>query len=86
MKIMLSLFGAFRGLQAHPVVELELPAQADVAALRAAVAEHAAAHWPDFRPALLAASVFATEQEVLREHEALPADGRLAILPPVSGG
>ena len=35
---------------------------------------------------LLDYSAFADQQRVLRDHEALPDDGRVAILPPVSGG
>ena len=31
-------------------------------------------------------SASADAQRVLRDHEALPDDGRVAILPPVSGG
>ena len=42
--------------------------------------------WPQFRAGLLDYSVFADQQSVLREHERLPEDGRVAILPPVSGG
>lgn len=86
MKVTLSLFGAWRAMQTEEIVHLEVPDGADVAALREALARHAELAWPTFRSALLAASAFATEDTVLREHEPLPADGRVAILPPVSGG
>ena len=86
MRVQLSLFGAFRAMQAKPALELDVKDGADVAALREALAVHATKAWPNFNPTLLAASVFATESMVLREREALPDDGRVAILPPVSGG
>lgn len=84
MKIELSLFGAFREFDA--LVVLELPAGARVADLRAALQAHGEAHWPRFQAALLARSAFASESAVLRDHEPLPDNGRMAILPPVSGG
>lgn len=86
MKVLLNLFGAFRDLQPEAQLQLEVPDGACVADLRRAVAEHAQRHWPDFRPGLLARSAFASEAAVLRDGEALPADGRMAVLPPVSGG
>lgn len=86
MKIELQLFGAFRAMQTAPVLTLELADGSSVAALRAALNAYGAQHWPNFRSGLLAASAFASDAMVLREQEPLPADGRVAILPPVSGG
>lgn len=86
MKVEVSLFGAFRDYEPSAQVTLELPDGAQVSDLRAALHEHAQAHWPAFRPGLLQYSAFASETSVLREHEPLPADGRMAVLPPVSGG
>lgn len=86
MKISISLYGAFRECDPRGSVELELPEAAKVSELRAAFQAHGLAHWPAFKPGLLAASVFASESTLLREHETLPADGRVAVLPPVSGG
>jgi molybdopterin synthase sulfur carrier subunit len=34
----------------------------------------------------LHSSALASDSAVLRDHEAVPADGRMAVLPPVSGG
>lgn len=86
MKVQLSLFGEFRSYQADAQLALELPDGASVGDLRAALARHGAAHWPGFRAGLLQGSAFASQTRVLRDGEPLPADGRMAVLPPVSGG
>lgn len=86
MKVELSLFGAFREFDPKALVVLELPAGARVAELRAALRSYGEAHWPEFRAGLLARSAFASESTVLRDNDVLPDNGRMAILPPVSGG
>ena len=86
MKVEVSLFGAFRDYEPTAQVTLEMPDDAQVSDLRAALQWHAQVHWPAFRPGLLQSSAFACEAGVLREQEPLPTDGRMAVLPPVSGG
>jgi len=86
MKITISLYGAFRECDPRGSVELDLSQPATVSDLRAAFEAHGRAHWPAFKSGLLAASVFASEATLLRENEELPANGRVAVLPPVSGG
>lgn len=86
MKIELSLFGAFREFDPAATLSLQLPDGASVANLRAALLDYAQAHWPGFRPGLLTVSVFANSHSVLRDGELLPADGQMAVLPPVCGG
>jgi len=86
MKVQLSLFGGFRDYQSSGVVELEVMDGACVADVRAALAAHAESQWAGFRPGLLKSSAFASDTAVLREADPVPADGRMAILPPVSGG
>ncbi|HSR65214.1 MAG TPA: thiamine biosynthesis protein ThiS [Xanthomonadaceae bacterium] len=86
MKIEIQLFGAFRDFEPAALVALELPADAVVGDVRAALERHAVARWPRFQPALLQRSALASTSSVLRDHEPLPADGRMAVLPPVSGG
>lgn len=86
MKVELSLFGAFRQYQPSAQLTLELADGACVADLRDAVDAHGKAHWPAFQPALLARSAFASDTRVLRDGEVLPTDGKMAVLPPVSGG
>lgn len=85
MRFDIQLFGALR--EAEPGGRLALECEGgDIAALRAAVSRHADAAWPPAARALIARSAFASERAVLRDGEPVPADGRLALLPPVSGG
>lgn len=86
MKIELGLFGAFRQFQPDARLELEVPEEARVADVRAAVASYGASHWPGFDARLLASSAFASETTILRDGEPVPQDAWLAVLPPVSGG
>ncbi|MGB3393624.1 MAG: MoaD/ThiS family protein [Stenotrophomonas sp.] len=84
-QIQVQLFGAFSDLD--PTREISVPTHGEqVADLRQAMGQLLRQRWPQFRAGLLDYSVFADEQRVLRDHEPLPADGRVAILPPVSGG
>ncbi|MBK6727674.1 MAG: MoaD/ThiS family protein [Xanthomonadales bacterium] len=86
MIVQVSLFGAFRQFDPAAQVTLTMPEAATVADLRRALGTYAESHWPEFKPGLLARSAFASDREVLRDGDALPADGRMAVLPPVSGG
>ena len=86
MKLRVQLFGPFRDFQPLPMLELAVADGASVADARAALAAHAAAHWPACTPGLLRSTAFASEQAVLRDRDALPADGRIALIPPVNGG
>ena len=85
MKIELELFGTLRGLAPEDRLHLEVDGDR-VADLRAALAAHAGAHWPGLAPGLLGKCAFATHSEILRDGDALSADGRMSVLPPVSGG
>lgn len=85
MTLDLQLFGALRGLESGD--RLQLAVEGDtVAALRAALAAHANRQWPSISPGLLGKCAFSTDTEVLRDNDRLPANGRVAVLPPVSGG
>lgn len=86
MKVELRLYGAFRAYQPEPAIVFDLPEGARVSDLRLALGEYASSRWSDFKPGLLRSSAFSSDVEVLRESEAIPADGRMAVLPPVSGG
>lgn len=85
MDIELELFGALRDLEPGDRLRLPVPGGC-VADLRAALTRHAAARWPRIAPGLLKSCAFATPSTVLRDSEPLPADGRMVVLPPVSGG
>jgi molybdopterin synthase sulfur carrier subunit len=82
--ITIDLFGALREAESAARLQLDSDAQT-IAALRADV-EARVAHWPANARALLPRCAFASTTTVLRDGDALPADGRLALLPPVSGG
>lgn len=84
-EVVVQLFGAFSELD--PAREIAVAVAGDrVADLRGALRTLLPARWPAFRAGLLEYSAFADQQRVLRDHDVLPADGRVAILPPVSGG
>jgi molybdopterin synthase sulfur carrier subunit len=85
MDIDLELFGALRDLEPGDRVRLSISGES-VADLRAALTDYALAHWPRIPPGLLDRCAFATPHAVLRDREPLPADGRMVVLPPVSGG
>ena len=86
MKLQVQLFGPYRDFQPRPVLELDIADGANVADARNALAAHAAAHWPACTPGLLRSTAFASEAALLRDGDALPADGRIAVIPPVNGG
>ena len=86
MQITIRLFGAFRQFQQEDTLALDCPHATTIDDVRNALDAHARAHWREEALALLRVSAFATDAELLRRGSALPADGRLAIIPPVSGG
>lgn len=85
LDIELEFFGALRGLETDDRVILPVGG-GQVADLRAALQVHASANWPQASAGMLTSCAFATSSEILRDAQALPADGRMAVLPPVSGG
>lgn len=85
MTVTLSLFGAFRELQRQPTLTLDVPGDT-IAAVRAQLCAHLDAIGQGERRGLVGVSAFASETSMLRDHERIPEDGKLAILPPVSGG
>lgn len=86
MKIRLRLFGIYRDFDAAGQIELEVDDTASVADVRRVLSAHARIHWPDFEDGLAAKSAFASESCLLRDGDAVPSDGQMAVLPPVSGG
>lgn len=86
MKISVRLFGALSDYAAGQPLEFELAAGQCMADLRVALQERLEATVPSFRPALLRCSAFADSRQILHERDPLPADGDVAVLPPVSGG
>ncbi len=81
------MFGAFRDLEPSGALQIEIGEDATVADLRRAFEAQARARWGErFNPALLAASAFASEHEVLRSADHVGGLTEVAVLPPVSGG
>jgi len=83
--VQVQLFGAFSDLVADGRIEVDVAGDR-IADLRQALRELLPQRWPAFRAGLLDYSAFADQERVLRDHEAIPDDRRVAILPPVSGG
>lgn len=75
-------FGAFRRYGDEPA-RISVPANGTVADLRAAYAETLP---DDSARTLLASSILATDEVLLRESDPLPETTQLSVLPPVSGG
>jgi molybdopterin synthase sulfur carrier subunit len=86
MQVTIRLFGAFRQFQDEDLLTLDCPGARTISDVRCALDVHGRAHWPGFSSSLLRTSAFATDEALLRAGSLLPADGRLAIIPPVSGG
>lgn len=86
MKIRIALFGALRDLDASGSVELDVPDRCTIALVRERLQAYAQRHAPAIGDGLIRASAFATANEILHDHRAVPDDGQLALLPPVSGG
>ena len=81
----IQLFGALRECEVGGLLRLAASAT-DIGGLRLILAEHAQRCWSQQAVALVAHSAFASEITILRDVDAVPANGRLALLPPVSGG
>lgn len=85
-EITLSLYGACRDLHTQSSLRLPMPDSATVADLRQALPAHFPSADAQRVAALLKASAFASDEALLRDADPLPDDGRVSILPPVSGG
>lgn len=86
MKTRIALYGALREADAGGHVELEVPPGSSIAELRKLLAEHLAVHAPAIPAGLVRRSAFASAEEILHNHRAVPEGIELAVLPPVSGG
>jgi molybdopterin converting factor subunit 1 len=81
MHVSVRLFALAKERAQRSQVELELPAAATVADLRAALR----ARWPELA-ALWAHALIAVDQEYAEEGAIIPPGAELAVIPPVSGG
>jgi molybdopterin synthase sulfur carrier subunit len=86
MKVSVRLFGALSEYADPPQVELEVADDARIAEVRAELRDYLLMNSPGFKEGLLRVSAFADSQRVLRDNDAVPGDGQVAVLPPVNGG
>lgn len=81
MKVTVKLFAAAREAAGASEVDMELPEEATVGELRAAIAEQ----WPALA-ALLASSLMAVNAKYARSEVQIEPGDEIALIPPVSGG
>ncbi|MBN8924032.1 MAG: hypothetical protein BGP10_04890 [Rhodanobacter sp. 68-29] len=86
MKTRIALYGALREADAGGHVELEVPPGSSIAELRELLVAYLAVHAPAIPAGLVRRSAFASAEEILHNHRAVPEGIELAVLPPVSGG
>ena len=86
MNVRIALYGALREADIRGYVELDVRAGATIAELREHLDAHLQEHAPGIKAGLVQVSAFATAEEILHNHRAVPGDVELAVLPPVSGG
>jgi molybdopterin synthase sulfur carrier subunit len=86
MNVRIALYGALREADTRSYLELDVPAGATVAELRAHLTAHLREHAPGIKAGLVQVSAFATAEEILHNHRTVPCGVELAVLPPVSGG
>lgn len=86
MKVCIALYGALRDASSDAELELDVADGCSVADVRDALRAHVKQHAAGISDGLVQRSALATDAVILRDDEAVPADGRLVILPPVGGG
>lgn len=86
MKVRIALYGALREADPRGYLELDVPPGSTIATLRELLAAHLREHAPAVNAGLVRICAFASTEEILHNHRAVPEDLELAVLPPVSGG
>ena len=81
MKVCVRMFAAARQLAGAPTIDVELPAAATVAQLRAAILER----FPNLQP-LQHHLLFAVNTQYAHDDTNLGESDEIACIPPVSGG
>ena len=82
MRIRVACLGAFRELGDH--IEIDVNGET-IGALRHATRDFLVAHGNDGLASVLERSVFAGDDILLKDHDAIPS-APLSVLPPVAGG
>lgn len=86
MNVHISLYGALREADPEGALVLAVPDGCTIGQLRDQLVDFLATHAPQVSVGVVRRSAFATADTILHDYERVPADGELAILPPVSGG
>lgn len=86
MMVRINLHGALREADARGYLELEIPAEADIAALRECLYRHLQEQVPQFGAAIARRTAFARGDEILPRNSRIPEHATLEAIPPVSGG
>lgn len=86
MKVRILLFGALRDAGSNGFVELDVPEGCSIAELRNHLLTYLDAHAPTLSTELVRRSAFATAETIVHDHQPVPANAELAVLPPVGGG
>lgn len=86
MNLHITLYGALREADPSGALDLVAPDGCNVGQLREQLVAFLAEHAPEVSAGVVRRSAFATADTILHDYEPVPADGELAILPPVSGG
>lgn len=86
MKVCIQLHGAMREAAAGGQIEIEAPTGTTIGELRERLQQHLQEQHSTISPTLVQRSAFAGGDSILHNAQPIPADGQLAILPPVSGG
>lgn len=81
MRIEVRLFAAAKQLVGRPVIVLELPAEANVGDLKRALAQAC----PTLATMLRNLRI-AVDAEYAEDHDLIPPNSEIAVIPPVSGG
>jgi len=87
MELTISLYGAFRAYADGRMMRLTVPIGTTVGELRTLLDRDLRARHPDFTDSnLMTCSVFADDQDILRDHAILADGTSIAVLPPICGG
>lgn len=81
MRVRIHLFAIARQKAGRPEIEVDLPGESTVAALKAALGNQV----PDLSP-ILSAARFAVNAEYADDATPIPPGADVALIPPVSGG
>ncbi|TAN07560.1 MAG: hypothetical protein EPN38_04995 [Rhodanobacteraceae bacterium] len=86
MNLHLALYGALRDADPTGYLELEVPEGCTIGELREHLVAFLKTHTSQVSESAVRGSALATTDTILHDHDSIPRNGELVILPPVSGG